>query len=50
MWKKLAVVILGLVFGYWLIDDFNAGKLYHENKLIDDFDPGKLYHEYWLIQ
>lgn len=29
MWKKILAMVIGVLIGYWLIDDFNPGKLIH---------------------
>lgn len=27
MWKKVLAIVIGALLGYWLIDDFNPGRI-----------------------
>lgn len=40
MWKKLAVVVLGILFGCWLIDDFNPDDVKGKRVLITGASTG----------
>lgn len=40
MWKKLAAVIIGILFGYWLIDDFNPDDVKGKRVLITGASTG----------
>lgn len=40
MWKKLAVVIIGILFGFWLIDDFNPDDVKGKRVLITGASTG----------